>query len=237
MTDNQKDTSIEYILKQGFTKPPSLRERITKMHRVLGWRFIFWDLSYSIIFVFVTLLATMFLFRHVPVYYFQYSVAVGFSPILFVLITLLVEINERACSLYQLKQTCRYTSRQITALRCIYYSLAGVAFAIAVAALSSENTANFFRILPLCLGVLFLCATLELSVLRLSHSKWTIAGFSVVWMLINFSLPVIFGGRWEAFLSNLPLIFTVIFMIMCAIVFMYQTNKMLTEGKTCEIFA
>ena len=229
MTNNEKNASIEYILAKGFVKPASFWERASTMHRVLGWRFIFWDLSYSLIFASVTLLALVFLFRHVPVYYYQYTVAVAFSPVLFVLITLLAEINERACGLYELKQTCRYTSRQITALRCIYYSLAGVAFAISITAFSSESAMYFIRILPLCLGGLFLCATMELSVIRFSHSKWAIAAFSAIWLITNMALPMVFRQRWEGFLESLPLVFTIIFMVAGAALFMYQTNKMLTE--------
>jgi len=235
MTDKEKNASIEFILAQGFVKPQTFWGIVSKMHSVLGLKLIFWDLSYSIIFVFVTLSGMLFLFRHVPMDYFRYSVAVGFSPMLFVLITLLAEMNERACGLYELKQTCRYTSRQITALRCIYYSLAGVGFAVIVTAFSSESTASFFRILPLCLGGLFLCATAELSVIRHTRGKWAIIGFSAVWMLINITLPITLGERWETFLSNLPPYLTIVFMIAGAVMFMYQTNKMLTEGNSYVI--
>jgi len=229
MTDNQKNASIEYILAHGFVKPPTFWQRASNMHGALGWKCIFWDLSYSMIFVTVTLFVTAFLLYFMPISYYQYSVAVGFSPVLFVLIVLLAEINERACGLYELKQTCHYTSRQITALRCIYYSVAGVVFAVAVTAFSSASTACFFRILPLCLGGLFLCATAELSVIRLTLSKWAVAICSAVWLIINLALPILLGQRWEAFLSSLPLVFTIAFMIAGAAVFLHQTNKMLME--------
>jgi len=235
MTDSEKNISIEYILAQGFVKPPTLRERVTKMHNVLGWRFIFWDLSYSIIFVMATVFAIAILFRNVSIVYIRNSVAVAFSPMLFVLITLLAEVNERACGLFELKQTCRYTSRQITALRCIYYSLAGVAFSVFITAFSSENATDFFRILPLCLGVLFLCATMELSIIRLSRSKWAVIGFSAIWLFISLALPFALGQRWEVFITRLPLVFTIIFMIAGAVVFMCQTTKMLTEEKNYAI--
>ena len=234
MTDKEKNASIEYILAQGLVKPPTLWERIAKMHRVLGWKFIFWDLSYSLIFVFVTLLSITFMLRHAPMDY-SYSVALGFSPVLFLLIMLFAEMNERACELYELKQTCRHTSRQITALRCIYYSLAGVAFASIVAAFTTESIAQFFSILPLCFGGLFLCAAIGLSILRWSHSRWIVAVFSIAWVCINLTLPFALGEYWELFLSGLPLAFTVTFMVAAAAVFLYQINKMLMEGKQYAI--
>ena len=228
MTDKEKNASIEYILAQGLVTPPTFWARVTKMHNVINWKFIFWDLSYSLIFAAVTLLGIVFLLRHAPMDY-QYSVALGFSPVLFLLIMLFAEMNERACGLYELKQTCRYTSRQITALRSIYYSLAGAAFTVIVTVFSTEGVAQFLRTLPVSLGGLFLCAAAGLSVLRLSRGKWAIAVFSIAWMCVNLTLPITLGENWELFLSGLPLVFTIAFAIIGAAGFIYQTNKMLTE--------
>jgi len=200
------------------------------MHHMLGWRFIFWDLSYSLIFAAVTLLGLGFLFHHAPLD-FQHSVAFGFSPVLFLLIVLVAELSERTCNLYELKQTCIYTSRQISALRCICYSVAGVAFAVFITAFSTENMAQFLRLLPLCLSGLFLCAAAELTVMRLSRSKWAIAAFSTLWMLGNLTLPFALGERWELFLSGLPLVLTIMFAALGATGFIYQSNKMLSEEK------
>ena len=235
MTDKDKNASIEYILSQGFVEPTTLRERIIKMHRVLGWKFIFWDFSYSLIFVCVTLLGVMFLLRHMPTNYYPHSIAVGFSPVLFLLIMLFAEMSERACGLYELKQTCRFTSRQITALRCIYYSIAGIGFAILVTAFTTDSTSQFFRILPLCLGGLFLCAVVKLSIIRLAHNKWAIPLVSAVWLLLNIALPLIFGERWEVLLPSIPLFITIIFAISGVVMFIYQTNKMLSEEKNYAI--
>ena len=234
MNEKEKNASIEYILARGLVKPPTPWERISKMHRVLGLKFIFWDLSYSIIFVSVTLLGVTFMLQHAPMDY-PYSLALGFSPLLFLLIILFSELNERACGLYELKQTCRYTSRQITALRCIYYSLAGMAFTVIVAAFAAESTTQFFKVLPLCLGGLFLCAATSLSVIRLTHNRWNIVVLSVAWVFINLSLPIALRENWELFLSGLQLVFTIAFMMAGAAVFMYQTNKMLMEGKQYAI--
>jgi len=230
MTDNDKSASIEYILSQGFVKPMTFWERFSKMYRILGWKFIFWDFSYSLIFIAITLLGAAYLFSYAPIHSHQYSVAVGFSPILFMLIMLFSQINEQSCRLYELKQTCRFTSRQITALRCIFYSVAGAAFAVTITAFSTESAAQFFRLLPLCLGGVFLCATIELSVVRLSHSKWAIVAFSIIWTFANLALPFIFDENWELFLSGLPPAFTIAFAISGVAVLVYQISKMLKVG-------
>ena len=229
MTDKEENASIEYILSQGLVKPPTFLERITKIFRVIGVKFIFWDLSYSLIFTFVTLSGVIWLFRHSPHEY-QYSVALMFSPALFLLIMFFAEINERTCGLYELKQTCLYTSRQITAIRCVCYSAVGTVFAVFVTAFLAESAAQFFRLLPLCLGGLFLCASTELSLIRLLRSKWSVVIYTVAWLFMNLALPSAFREKWELLLSGLPVLFTAAIAILGIILFAYQTNKMLTEG-------
>lgn len=228
--DNKKNNSIEYILAQGFAPPPTLWGRVKKMYQQLGWRFIFWDMSYSIIFATITLLGVWVMFTHAPMD-FQYSVAFGFSPVLFLLIVLFAEMSERACSVYELKQTCLYTSRQISALRCICYSLVGVLFTVIVTAFSAESMVQFSRLLPLCLSGLFLCALLKLTVLRFSGSRWTILAFSILWIVTSTALPFTLGAKWEALLSSIPIAFTIAFTVLGATGFIYQTNKLLTEEK------
>ena len=230
MIDKNENASIEYILAQGLVKPPIFRERVSKMFRVLGPKFIFWDLSYSLIFASITILGITVLFFHAPMDY-QYSVAILFSPVLFLIIMLFAEMNERSCGLCELKQACRYTPRQITALRCICYSVVGVVFVVIVTAVFTENITQFLRLLPLCLCGLFLCALAELFVMRLSQSKWIVAVFSALWMLVNLMLPFVMRERWELFLSGLPLVFTIAFALFSAAGFIYQTNKMLLEEK------
>ena len=228
MTDKDKNESVEYILSQGLTKPPTFLERITKMFRVLGWRFIFWDLNYSLIFASVTLLGIAVLICFTSMDYHQ-SVAIGFSPMLFLTIVLFAEISERTCGLFELKQTCHYTSRQITALRCIFYSVAGVAFATIVTAFFTDSVVHFLKLLPLCLVGLFLCATIELLVIRLTRNNWGILVFPIAWIISNVALPSTFREKWEKFLSGLPLTFTITLALVCGLIFIYQINKMLTE--------
>ena len=234
MTDKDINASIDYILDKGLVKPPTVWERITHMHSFLGWRFIFWDKGYGLVFAAVTLLGIGFLLRYEPFDY-RYSAAVALSPVLFLLIMLFAEMNERACSLFELKQTCRFTSRQVTALRCICYSIIGAGFAAAVTVFFAESTAQFFRLLPLCLGGLFICAAVELSVIRWFRSRWAIAIFSAGWIFANLTLPLAFSQAWETLLAGLPLALTTAAAIAGAAAFMYQLNKMLMEENNYAI--
>ena len=228
MIEERKETSIEYILELGLVKPLTVWERILKMHKTLGLRFIFWDLNYSLIFIFITFAGAGFLLRQASME-FQYSAAVMFSPVLFLGIMLFAEINERACGLFELKQTCHYMVGHITALRCLYYSTVSTLFAVFVIAFSTVNATQFFRMLPICLGVLFICAAIELSIIRISRSKFAVVVFPILWIVANLACQLVFRENWELFLSGAPLVATIAFAIAGALIFIFQMKKMLME--------
>jgi hypothetical protein len=231
MNEQEKNRSIEYILDHGLVTPLTARERIAEMTRTLGLRFIFWDTGYSILFAAVTLAAILALFCIVPSDY-RCSAAVAAAPLLFLLITLFAETSERACGLYELKQTCRYTVRQITALRVMCYSAAGAAFSAVIAAISAESSFEFLSLLPLCLSALFVCAAVALSVLRFVRGQWANAIFSALWVFANIALPFALGKQWETALRGAPIALSVALAAVGAVILAYQISKMLSEVKT-----
>lgn len=230
MNEKVKNASIEYILSQGLIKPQTARERIAEMLRTIGFRFIFWDTGYSLFFAAVTLAVALVLFSLAPNNY-RCSAAVAVAPLLFLLITLLAETSERACGLYELKQTCRYTIRQITALRVICYSVVGSVFTAVIAAISVDSGYEFLSLFPLCLSALFICAVLGLSAMRFLHGKWVIAVFSAAWVFVNIALPFSLGEWWEEILREMPIAFSVALAVLGVSVLVYQISKMLSEVK------
>lgn len=230
MNEKVKNASIESILAQGLVKPQTARERMTEMARALGLRFLFWDTGYSLFFAVLTLTAVLVLFILAPDAY-RSSAAVAVAPLLFLFATLFAETSERFSGLYELKQTCRYTIRQITAMRVTCYSVLGSAFTAVIAAVSADNGYEFLSLFPLCLSALFICAVLALSVMHMLHGKWVNAAFSAAWVFVNIALPFSFGDKWEAILREMPLAFSIVLAVLGAAVLAYQISNMLREVK------
>ena len=228
MTENEKNASIEFILSKGLVKPQSVFERIAKMQSVLGFRFLFWDLGYSLVFTLVSVIGMFYLLLPAAEE-FAYSAAFGFSPVLFLLIMFFSEMSERACSIYELKQTCKFTSRHVSALRVVFYSGLGIVFVVMVALASAENASQFLRVLPLCFAGLFFCAVAALSLLRLAGRRWAIGAFFASWILANSALSFVLWERWERFLAEIPPVLAVLIAVVCAATFLQQTKKMLME--------
>lgn len=234
MNEKTKNASIEYILSQGLVKPQTARERIAEMLRAIGFRFIFWDTGYSLFFTAVTLIVVLVLFSFAPDDY-RYSASITVAPLFFLLITMFAETSERACGLYELKQTCRYTIQQVTALRVICYSVVGFVFTVVIAIISTDSGYEFFSLFPLCLSALFLCAILSISFMRFLHGKWVNAVFSAVWVFVNTVIPFLLGEKWEMILREMPIAFSVVLAILGGAVLAYQVSKMLSEVKKYAI--
>jgi hypothetical protein len=199
------------------------------MFRSLGLRFIFWDAGYSQLFAALTIAIVTGLFIVVPQDY-KNSAAVAVAPLLFLLMTLFAETSERASGLFELKQMCRCTVRQVTALRVLCYALVGVAFTALIAAASVKSGYEFLSLFPLCLSAMFVCAVFELSALRL-RDKWTTAIFSAAWVFINAAIPFTFRERWEKLLADVPIAISLAICAAGLVVLALQIKNMLSEVK------
>ncbi|RKN80610.1 hypothetical protein [Paenibacillus ginsengarvi] len=228
MNPTDKNESIEFILSQGLAGPRTARERMADMVRSLGLRFLFWDTGYSLFFAALTLAGVFVLFSLTPDAY-RCTAAVAAAPLLFLAAILFAETSERLGGLYELKQTCRYTIRQITAMRVTCYSVVGSAFTAVIAAVSADNGYEFLSLFPLCLSALFVCAVLALYVQQVLHSNWVHAAFSAAWVIANVALPFALGEKWEAILREMPIALSFVFSVFGAAALAWQLSNMLRE--------
>jgi hypothetical protein len=234
MNDEKRNASIEYILDCGLAERRSTPALMREMFANLGLRYMFWDTAYSLIFAALTLAIVTGVCVAAPPYY-RCSAAFAAAPMMFLLITGFAETSERMSGLFELKQTCRYTVRQVAALRTICYSVAGIAFIAITGVAIAGFTYEFFALFTLSLTALSVCAALSLSVMRFVSWRWANVVCPAVWGFASVALPVALGGRWERFLSGVPMVAMLAVVAICAGLFAYQASKMLSEGKGAEV--
>ena len=228
MNEQERNDSIDAILTHGLVKPQTARSHIIEMLNTIGFRHIFWDTGYSAFFAAVSFAVVFALFVITPADY-RYSAAVAVAPLSYLLIAVFAETSERSCGLYELKQTCRYTIRQITAIRVLCYSIAGAVFTAVIAAAGAKDAYEFLSLFSLCLSALFLCAVLSLAVIRRFRGKWSNAVFSAAWIFTNIALPALFGNRWENALGNVPIVISLAVAVIGLAAFTCQISRMLSE--------
>ena len=226
--EREKNASIELILSQGLVKPQTTRERISEILLIIGFRHIFWDTGYSLFFAVVSIACVVFIFVVSP-NDFRHTASLSAAPLMFLLITAFAETTERFCCLYELKQTCRYTIRQITALRMMCYGVIGTVFTAVIAVIDAKDAYEFLSMFPLCLSALSICAVLSLMVIRFFRSKWICAAFSALWAFISVVPAFTLNKEWELFLSGFPVVVSIIIALTGIVIFFLQISKMLSE--------
>lgn len=234
MDERQKNASIEAILDQGLIRPVTAGRHISNMLRELGLRFIFWDTGYGLLFAAIALGFASALFILAPAEY-GASAAVTIAPLLMLFAVSFAETAERVGELYEIKQTCRYTIRQIAALRMMAYSAAGTVFTALIAYVGTQGEFGFLPLFSLCLAALFACSALSISLLRRTRSGWIPASLTAVWLLGNIALMFAAGSGWEQLLRNIPAGLALGFAAVCAALFVWQLSKMLREVKSYVI--
>jgi hypothetical protein len=228
MTD--KDRSIEYILDHGLVRPKTAREQASDIIRIFGFRFIFWDTEYSLTFTAITTALILAVFAIAPNDY-RCSATVAVAPLLYLLIAVFTETAERTSGLYELKQACRYTTRQITALRTVCYSVVGTVYTAVVALISAVSVSEFVTMFSLGLLALFVCAVPQLTLTRFVRYKWVNALYAAVWVFLNVALPFRLGAVWEKTLAGIPIAVALGVSVAGAAIIVCQIKKMLTEVK------
>ena len=225
-----KDKSIEYILDHGLVKPKTARAQAAEILRIFGWRVIFWDTAYSLIFAAITIAVVLTVFIAVPDDY-RYSATVAAAPLLYLLISVFTETAERASGLFELKQTCRYTTRQTTALRTACYSIVGAVYTAVVAIISANSASEFMTMFPLGLLALFVCAAAQLTLTRFARCKWANALYAAAWVFVNIALPFRLGEVWETSLAGIPVAVSLGVAVVGAAIIGYQINDLLKNSR------
>jgi hypothetical protein len=226
-TQDEKDRAIENILSKGLRKPQSTWSYFCEIYRHLGLRFIFWDMAQALSMAAITVSGILLLLPVSPEQY-KLSILFAFSPLLFVLIVSFSETIERINGLYDLKMTCKYTIQQIMAFRILCFSLFGILFCVGIAATRAEGIHTLFKMLPLSLSALFLCAFLTIFIIRRFTGKWVFALTATLWLGIGFLPFFLFADRWELFLSNLPIFITIGVAVLLCVLFIVEIKKLVT---------
>ncbi|GHU43460.1 hypothetical protein FACS1894111_09090 [Clostridia bacterium] len=233
-TQIEKEQSIEIILSKGLKKPRSIWSLFREMHQLLGFRFIFWDTALAFVLSSVVLIAVVFPLIFAPKAL-SCTILFACSPLLFLIVLFFSEMIEITGSLYELKLTCKYSIRQITAYRIMCFSLLGLIFCIGMTAHQSENIYELLHLFALSLCSFFLCAFVSLFFIRCFARKARFAFAISLWFGILCLPALFFGKKWELFLSELPVAVSLGVAILCAVLFLFEIRKFVTANPKEEM--
>lgn len=220
LSENEKEKAIQNIVRQGVISPMDKIKELCHAGKVCSFRILFFGVE-DCIFLGMLLTVCLWLFwvefntRNILCTVF------ALSPFAYVSCYVLTTWKEHLVQLYEIKMSCRYTLRQVIALRMIYLSFANMLLNTIVLTfvVQTQTILPFWKTLGLSFSSLFLYGVLMLFFQIKGHIGLSVAIPSVVWGLGNWILSVSYGNRVEKLLLNLT--DTLVWMIVSGLLIAY----------------
>lgn len=236
LSETEKDLAISEIVKKGVIKPTDKYRKMLEMKRVCTFRTLFFGVG-DCIFLGLLIAVCIWLFLIQAGSQVIVCMIFAVSPFAYIASYLLTTWKEHLLQLYDVKMTCRYTIRQISAFRMLYFSGINVFLNVLILSLLMRcwfSAIVFWKILGLSFASIFLYGVIMLIFQIKGKPYLTTILPPVLWGTINTFVIAFYGERLEKILLNLAesLVFIIaiaIFVIYLIALFAFFISK--TKGE------
>lgn len=232
LSETEKEFAISEIVEKGIMKPSDKFRKILEIKRVCTVHTLFFGVGDCL---FLGLLAAACLWLFLIQAGSQVIVCMIFavSPFAYIVSYLLATWKEHRLQLYDIKMTFRYTVRQVSAFRMIYFSGINIFLNTLILSLFAHlwfSAVVFWKILGLSFASVFLYGIIMLIVQIKGKPYWAILCPPVLWGTISAFVIAFYGGKLEKILLNLAgslvLVITIaIFVIYLIALFAFFLSK------------
>lgn len=228
----EKNETIKKIILIGLKPKKNLFQYMKELFYSIGYRCIFWDTLDCFIF---SILGTMALYGLVKLVMIKQPLSMIFAiaPVFYILLTLITEMKEKLSGLFELKMTCKFTIRHITAIRLICFSLLGIVMCtlMSTGVYLSSIALVFWNILIIALlSLLVTSLAIVVIMIYFSGPKALYISFAV-WVMIYILPSVIFRNQWEIILSKIPTIVMLFSLLVLGWIYLKAIKRFLTSEK------
>lgn len=238
-SEEEKNQSINFILDKGVPSKKYLQIKIPELIGEIGLRNLFWG-TWDCIFLALLGGITIGALFLIPSVMYKQLLPIGLlltSPAIYGLLHFLTMWKEQQIGLYEIKMTCHYSLKELTALRMTFFGGASAFFDfIFVLCLQqqAEIFLSFFQMLGISLSALFLYGTATL--FMLSHAKnsqqWIVpVSWSTVCIIPNF-----FSTDITGILMKIPGIVALVCALMTALLFFVQLEHYLSTSSKGGVY-
>lgn len=229
-TDEEKNQSIHAILEKGLKKPNSLFAYLKDMYQVLGIRNVFWGTGDCLILVAIaTVLISVLFVSAGP--WMLYSSLFLIAPIVYMMLLLTTMWKETQSNTIDIKMTCKYTLKHLTAFRILCFSAINIIFNVGISVLVFYvvGNADFIRLLTLSLCALFLYAIGVLLVLIYIHDPRGHIVYSVIWTIANVLMLIILDRNLEMFFNKVSQAIVILVLATSVLIYFMEIKKYLLQ--------
>lgn len=231
--EEEKKRSIYLIINSGVPQKRHLQARIPKLIRAIGLRNLFWG-TWDCVFLALLGGITIGVLLAVPSVMYQMLLPLALllvSPAAYCLLHFLTMWKEKQIGLYEVKMTCHYTLKELTALRMAFFggasALVDVLFVLCIGR-RAELAVSFFQMLGISLSALFLYGTATLFLLSHARVRWQWV-LPMGWCLACI-IPVILRVDILGFLMKIPNAVALVAAFMAALLFFAESEHYLSKA-------
>lgn len=238
-SEEEKNKSISFILDKGLSQKKNNHIKIPELMGKIGIRNLFWG-TWDCIFLALIggiTLATVFI---LPSVMYKQILPIGLfllSPAIYGLLHFLTIWKEKQIGLYEIKMTCRYSLKELTAVRMAFFggasALSDVLFVL-ILKRQPDVFLSFFQMIGVSLSALFLYGTATL--LSLSHARYSKQWIvPVVWCSVCIS-PVLFHVDVMEVLMQIPSAVALAVAFLTALLFFVRLEHYVSKSNIGGIY-
>ncbi|MBU3127227.1 hypothetical protein [Clostridium tagluense] len=237
--DFPDDSTIKFqinsIVTKGLNPQQSFYSYVKNMYKQIGIRNLFHDIT-EIVFAVVIILSVLVFISissNIPKNIENgsiYSFIFVFSPILYLVISLVSFINTKQKDTYDIEMTCKYNIYQLAAFRMLVFSVFCITFNISFLYLLSAlyKQINFLQAFMISVTSLLLFSITFLYIIFKMHSKFTVYFVIFAWVIINLGVAIFSTEIYNMFLNEIPIYIYLVVTVTCSCVYINNLKKLIT---------
>lgn len=201
----EKDLAIREIVEKGMITPGDRFRKMAEMRRACTFRTLFFGVG-DCLFLGILIAACLWLLLIQAGSQVIVCMVFAVSPFAYITSYLLTSWKEYRLLLYDIKMTCRYTIRQISAFRMIYFSGINIFLNVLMLSLLMRfqfPAIAFWKILGLSFASIFLYGIIMLAFQIKGKPYLTTVLPPILWGMINAFVIAFYGEKLEGVLLNL----------------------------------
>lgn len=220
-THEEKERAIHTIVRDGLPHKQSILVAMPELFKTIGLRNLFWGTEDCIFLAIICAIAFALVFVLPITLYsgFQYLALFIISPLFYSLLHIITAWKELQNGTYEIKMTCHYTLRELTALRMLFFSgfsvILDVLLAGVVSCLPTTGGVSVLQLIGISLSALFLYGAVTMFVLIKGLSLTKQLAVPALWSILCL-LPFVLKINVEAALLALPNV-VVLFILLVAV--------------------
>lgn len=223
LSETEKETAIRNIVRNGVVSPADRRKEFLEIWKLCRFHILFFGVGDCLFLgILVTVCLWLFLMQ-LQTRTILCSVF-AFSPFAYIAIFLFTSWKERILQLYEIKMSCHYTIRQVTALRMIYFSFGNMCINTVLLTLfvqTQNRLLPFWKTLGLSFTSLFLYGILMLFFQIKGKESLSVAVPPILWGLLNLLVVFNYGIQVENILLNLADGLVLLFLGLTCLVYVF----------------